>query len=141
MGLSFPTITISAPSGEKLEPPLIPASVAGFVYFAPNPVELFQGYAEIGVIEFTVVTTKEESLLLKSTKSPPEAGNVAGLEYFVPNPEDHAHTVTKGELKWATAIALPALLNVTPLAVLLKGLDGSEYFVPNPEDDQGYAVT
>ena len=61
------------------------------------------------------------------------AGNVHGLEYFVPKPALHGYTETNGLVICATAISAPLGENATYNQVLAGKVPGFEYFVQKPE--------
>lgn len=65
---------------------------------------------------------------------PVPVGKVAGLAYLVPKPADQGYTETKGVVKCATAIAVPAELKSTPYALPVGSVAGLEYLLPKPAD-------
>lgn len=65
-------------------------------------------------------------------------GRVAGLENFVPKPDDdQGYATTRGVELTATAIALLSGEKATAKASLPARLAGLEIFDPKPDEDQG----
>ena len=109
--------------GENLTPYVILlGKVEGFEYFVPNPVELFQGYADInGEVPWLITIAELSGDRSKSSNEP--GINVLGLEYSVPNPEEVVccTALIYGVLKWPKITALPLLVTLMDLVA----------FVPN----------
>jgi hypothetical protein len=92
-----------------------------------------------GVVALPAVTILS-AVLDQSIDVVAVVGNVAGLAYLVPNPDDQFQTVMKGDVAEPAPNNVPVDANLSESVVPTGSDDGSAYLVPNPAPVTGYVV-